>query len=194
MYLDLLSHNARLHRLAISGYCLMPNHVHVIATPELPESLPLALKTTHGRYAAYLNGCRASSGHVWQGRYYSCPLDERHFWMAMRYVDCNPVRAGLVEAACGYRWSSAAAHCENPPPGWTGSEWQSFLAEACAAEGDDIRRATHAGRPIGSPEFVRKLEVTLGRILTPQRRGRHRKAASDFGQASLLENVPSVPE
>jgi putative transposase len=86
VYLALLSHNARLHRLAISGYCLMPNHVHLIATPELPESLRLALKTAHGRYAAYLNARRGRSGHVWQGRYYSCPLDERHFWRAMRYV------------------------------------------------------------------------------------------------------------
>ena len=74
----------------------MTNHVHLIVIPERAESLPLALKQTHGRYASYLNARSAASGHVWQGRYYSCPLDPPHLWAALHYTELNPVRAGMV--------------------------------------------------------------------------------------------------
>jgi putative transposase len=111
VYLNLLSHYGPLHGLLLAGYCLMSNHVHLIAVPQRPQSLPLALKETHGRYAAYCNVRNRSSGHVWQGRYYSCPLDRPHFWAALRYVERNLVRAGLVAAPEDYAWSSAAVHC-----------------------------------------------------------------------------------
>lgn len=89
MYLKLLRHYAKLHELALLGYCLMSNHVHLIVIPQRSESLALALKNTHGRYAAYWNAAHQSSGHVWQGRFYSCPLDEAHLWIALRYTECN---------------------------------------------------------------------------------------------------------
>ena len=94
----------------------MSNHVHLIAVPERDDSLRLALKHTHGRYAAYFNARCASSGHVWQGRYYSCPLDLPHLWAALRYTELNPVRAGMVEDPDAYPWSSAAAHCGGNHP------------------------------------------------------------------------------
>jgi putative transposase len=116
VYLDLLRKHCRLHRLSLLGYCLMSNHVHLIAVPERDDSLRLALKHTHGRYAAYFNARCASSGHVWQGRYYSCPLDLPHLWAALRYTELNPVRAGMVEDPDAYPWSSAAAHCGGNHP------------------------------------------------------------------------------
>ena len=111
VYLQLLQHACRLHRLSLLGYCLMSNHVHLIAIPQRPDSLAMALKQVHGRYAAYFNALHASSGHVWQGRYYSCALDPPHLWAALRYTELNPVRAGLVAEPEAFPWSSATAHC-----------------------------------------------------------------------------------
>jgi putative transposase len=110
-YLELLRPYSELYGLSLLGYCLMSNHVHRIAVPRASEALAQTLKHTHGRYASYWNARESSSGHVWQGRFYSCPLDDSHLWKALRYVDLNPVRAGMVAAAEQWPWSSAAAHC-----------------------------------------------------------------------------------
>jgi len=110
-YLELLRQYSALYRLGLLGYCLMSNHVHLIFVPRTPQGLSQTLKHTHGRYASYWNARKASTGHVWQGRFYSCPLDDAHLWVALRYVELNPVRAGLVVTAEQWRWSSAAAHC-----------------------------------------------------------------------------------
>src|SRR6202035_1323256 len=90
VYLDLLRQSAERSEIELIGYCLMSNHVHLIAIPNKANVLGLALKDAHGRYASYWNAMRCSSGHVWQGRYYSCPLDESHLWEALRYTELNP--------------------------------------------------------------------------------------------------------
>ena len=87
----------------------MPNHVHLVAVPDASDSLANALRRAHGRYAMYLNARRGRSGHLWQNRFYSCALDGAHLAVALRYVERNPVRAGLAESVEQYRWSSAAA-------------------------------------------------------------------------------------
>ena len=89
-YLELLRHHSELHGLALLGYCLMSNHVHLVVTPHNGDGLALALKHAHGRYAIYWNAVHQSSGHAWQGRYYSCPLDRAHPWEALRYTELNP--------------------------------------------------------------------------------------------------------
>ena len=99
VYLNLLRQNIELYGVSLIGYCLMSNHVHMIVVPQKADGLALALKDTHGRYASYWNAGHNSSGHVWQGRYYSCPLDQSHLWEALRYTELNPVRAGLVTEA-----------------------------------------------------------------------------------------------
>ena len=104
VYLELLRQYTELHRLSVIGYCLMSNHVHLVVIPQQPEALALALKQTHGRYAAYWNALHHSSSHVWQGRY-SCPLDSSHLWQALRYTELNPVRARLK--ASGTRFDFA---------------------------------------------------------------------------------------
>jgi putative transposase len=111
IYLKLLHENIVLHGVALIGYCLMSNHTHLIAIPHKVDGLSQALKQTHGRYASYWNAAHQSNGHVWQGRYYSCPLDHSHLWEALRYTELNPVRAGLVSGAELWPWSSAACHC-----------------------------------------------------------------------------------
>jgi putative transposase len=110
-YLNLLRQNIELHGVGLIGYCLMSNHVHLVVTPHNADGLALALRHAHGRYAIYWNTVHQSSGHAWQGRYYSCPLDRVHLWEALRYTELNPVRAGLASEAQAWGWSSAAAHC-----------------------------------------------------------------------------------
>ena len=178
VYLELLDHHCRHEKLSLLGYCLMTNHVHLVAVPETPSALSRALKNAHGRYAAYLNARRGSSGHLWQGRYYSCPLDTPHFWAALRYTELNPVRAGMVVDPADYRWSSASIHCGTRRVGadlleltpwrdaWTPADWRGYLLAAMpGTEVDAIRQSTHTGRPLGSGDFVANLERKLGRRL-----------------------------
>lgn len=82
----------------------MPNHVHWIAVPESPASLTKTFARAHGRYAQYCNSLLQRSGHFWQNRFYSCALDEAHLWAALRYVERNPVRAGLRGASEDWTW------------------------------------------------------------------------------------------
>ena len=112
VYLELLQEQADKYGLKIAGYCLMDNHVHLVAIPQAQESLAQAIGRTHFRYSQYVNRFHKRSGHLWQGRFYSCALDERHFWLAMRYVELNPVRARLCRRPWRHEWSSAAAHTD----------------------------------------------------------------------------------
>ena len=193
VYLDLLSTYLELYGLSLLGYCLMSNHVHLVLISRKAESLALALKQTHGRYAAFWNATHASSGHVWQGRYYSCPLDDTHLWIALRYVEQNPVRAGLVATAESWPWSSALAHCgpaentlhldiEKWMKRWTSANWRAYLlAGESEAELKAIRENTHTGRPLGAPEFVKHLEAATLRRLTPKKGGRPPRAQNHAG-------------
>jgi putative transposase len=186
-YLQLLRHYSVVHKCVLVGYCLMSNHVHLIAIPGRSDSLPLTLRDTHGRYATYLNGRQCASGHVWQGRYFSCPLDRAHLWAALRYVELNPVRAGMVARPDEHSWSSAAAHSGASDEStlidvdfwkaeWTAASWQHFLSKTTdPAETKQIRNNTHTGRPLGSDEFVRHVEQALCRELAPRKGGRRRK-------------------
>lgn len=196
-YLALLRQYSEIHGLSVMGYCLMSNHVHLIAVPHNLEALAQSLKTAHGRYAAYWNARQFSTGHVWQGRFYSCPLDEAHLWQALRYVELNPVRAGMVKAAEQWRWSSAAAHSGAVAPDgmldlerwrkrWTVAEWRDFLTQA-ESTGDmsALRQSTHTGRPLGTPEFVAGLEKLTLRPLTPQKGGRPKRPAREAPQARI---------
>jgi len=195
LYLDLLRQSLTLHDVTMMGYCLMSNHVHLVLVPRRAESLGRALKHAHGRYASYWNAIHHSSGRVWQGRYYSCPLDEAHLWEALRYTELNPVRAGLVAESECWMWSSAAAHCApDPSAEWLDMQlwrsWRIFLkakddASAVAA----IRLSTHTGRPLGTAEFVRALERSTERPLTPQKRGRRPRVVADSRQIVLSLNV-----
>ena len=198
VYLQLLEHYCRIYHLSPLGYCLMTNHVHLIVVPQRIDSLELVLKQTHGRYATYFNARYESSGHVWQGRYYSCPMDRAHLWRALRYTELNPVRAGLVAEPAAYQWSSAATHCGRAnrdtilslapwPEPWSANDWFGYLHDLVAeAEANAIRQSTHTGRPLGDLEFVDRLERSLGRRLAPEAGGRPRKIVAEARQTSLM--------
>ena len=209
VYLSLPGDHFRLHELALLGFCLMPNHLHLIVVPKRPGSMALVLREAHGRYAAYLNARQGASGHVWQGRYYSCPLDGEHLWRALRYTERNPVRAGLVDRAERYPWSSAAIHCLGGDcwgeidlglwqQRWTCAEWREYVGIPDADnDAERIRKNTHTGRPLGTEEFVENVERALGRLLAPRRGGRPQKHETEAEEDCLAfgegGNVPSVP-
>jgi putative transposase len=194
-YLKLLGQYCGVYHLSLLGYCLMSNHVHLVVVPQSGDALWQTLKQTHGRYAAYWNARRCSTGHVWQGRFYSCPLDEAHLWAALRYAELNPVRAGMVSAAEQWRWSSAAAHydvdicnslleMERWRRRWTVAEWIEYMS-AKESSGDigTLRQCTHTGRPLGSAEFVSSLEQATSRLLAPRKGGRPKKPAVSSQEA-----------
>jgi len=168
----------------------MNNHVHFVMTPSTESALANTLGQVSASYAACVNERYGRSGHLWQGRFYSCPLDEDHFWQTVRYVECNPVRAAMAQDAWAYRWSSAAAHVARSgvsrlldleawrnrmPP----EEWKQVLAEWQApAEVENIRIHTRSGRPLGGKTFVKRVEARLGRPVCVRPPGRPRKGAA----------------
>ena len=185
-YVDILARNAAHYGVRFLGYCLMTNHVHLIAVPEREDSLARTLGCTHSEYALALNHAHGHSGHLWQNRFFSCPLDQPHLLSALRYVDLNPVRAGLVCEPLQWPWSSARAHMLDYVPDpvldrrwveclgrWDYAEWREIMnAGVSVGETDAIRRATHTGEPLGSREFVAAVERQAGRSLRVLARGR----------------------
>ena len=191
LYLDILREQAERHGVEIHAYCLMTNHVHLVATPHRAESLAKAVGRTHWRYSQTINRLHGRSGHLWQGRFYSCALDRPHFGAAVKYVERNPVRAGVVRRAWEFAWSSAAAHCGGPDE--TGlldlGTWGKMLAgedwrrELSGRDDKDavraLRSCTSRGRPLGTDSFMSKIEKLVGRRLRPLPSGRPRKDGAE---------------
>ena len=183
-YLVLLAEQCSSYGLAIRAYCLMTNHVHLIIVPSDVEGLGRAMRRLNSRYSLYVNRRMGWSGHLWEGRFFSSPLDERHLWLAVRYVERNPVRAAVVDRAETYPWSSAAAHCGlRTDPFISGDleragvvdDWGAWLAEVDESLEQVVRERTRTGRPCGSEQFICGLETALGRPLVPRRAGRKPK-------------------
>ena len=177
-YLDLLHTHGQRHGLTVYAYCLMPNHVHLVVVPSNTDGMMRGLQAVHSQYAQRVNRIRQLKGHLWQGRYYASALDSNHFLNAVRYVERNPVEAGLVVRAEDYPWSSAAAHCgirrAEPLLAEAGSSsvlreipnWSRWLAvhvpEDCRKL---LQRNAKLGLPCGSTSFVAELEKLAGRDL-----------------------------
>ncbi len=197
-YLDRLRHYSTLFGLRIAGYCLMNNHVHLVVVPQTTTSLARAVGRTHNDYARWLNFKRGEIGHVWQNRFYSCPLDEAHRWFALRYVEMNPVNANLVHRPQDWPWSSAFAHTAGTDPNglvdlsdwsqrWSPGRWNQTLELGieAAAWVERLREATRTGRPFGEDGFIEQVEANLKRAVKPQKRGRKPNGQELGGQMKL---------
>jgi putative transposase len=186
-YLRLLAMNAARYGLQVLGYCLMTNHMHLVGVPKASESLAKAVGRTHFAYTQYIARLHGRSGHLWQNRFYSCPMDDEALWPVLVYVDRNPVRAGLVAKAWDWPWSSAAVHAGkvSADPAVDLAAWKR-LAEGVqvrsllvrdedAATVQRLRRSTHTGRPLAGDAFLATLEKLLGRRMRPLPVGRPRQ-------------------
>jgi putative transposase len=190
-YLAVLGEQCQRFGLRVVGYCLMANHVHLVASPQHEDSLAKAVGRTNLYYTRHINRLHGRSGHLWQDRFFSSPLDEQYFWNALMYAERNPVRARLVGKAWEWPWSSAAAHVagEDPTglldiPAWSELAGPNADWRECLARDQDeqvvsrLRTWSHRGCPLGSDTFISKLEAKLGRRLRPARRGRPRNKRS----------------
>jgi putative transposase len=183
-YLNLFAKYSRKYGLEIWAYCLMPNHVHFVGVPGAADSLARTFNTVHMRYAQYYNQKNETKGHLWQGRFFSCALDERHTYAAVRYVELNPVRSGMVASPEAYPWSSAKGHLtECPDPVLSGrcfltetvQDWRQFLGEEKDLDArKQLIKATGNGHPCGAEDFVRQIESLTGRRFQPRPAGRPR--------------------
>ena len=180
VYYDILLEMLDRYHIDLFAYCFMPTHIHLIPVPHHETALSHFMRDTEAGYASLMNDRLGVTGHLWGDRFYSCVLDDAHLWAAVRYVERNPLRAGLVPRAENYRWSSASAHCElskdrllSPlfPPTDHGFDWRAWLS----IEDDEmeamIRQRTGTGRPCGSPAFIEMLEARVGKALMPKKPG-----------------------
>jgi putative transposase len=187
VYLDILKRQSIKYGLTILGYCLMDNHIHIIAIPATEDALANAIGRTHFTYTQYINRFHSRSGHLWQNRFYSCGLDERYLLLAMRYIERNPVAAGICHKAWLYEWSSAIWHTDAGSKSdlldlrqWYGivdtTQWKDILSEGIEpSDAKKLAANTYSGRPLGSDSFISKLEKAAGCRLRPLPVGRPKK-------------------
>ncbi len=183
-YCEWINDYALKYNLNIFAYCLMNNHVHFVVAPMEKADLAEVFKTVHMRYANYINKQKQVKGHLWQGRFYSCVLDDAHLYRAIRYVENNPVREKKVKNAWEYKWSSAPDHAGNrkkAPIKLTNyeavkpEEWKSYLKENDPEMVNEIRLKTKRGLVIGADKFIKSLEKKLNRSLKCLGQGRPKK-------------------
>lgn len=182
-YLRLLREQGKKFGVQYLAWCLMDNHVHVIAVPERESSLAKGLGEAHKRYTSMVNRREGWTGYLFQGRFFSCPLDGSYAIAAIRYVLRNPVRAGICRQPWDYRWSSAQwmIGSTEVDPLVRGSslleevsDWKALLEEEPLVI-EDVRHHTRTGRPLGSSSFVDYVESATGRMLHTLKRGPKRK-------------------
>ncbi len=158
----------------------MPNHVHFVIVPHHKDSLALLFKEAHRRYTRRINFRENWRGHLWQERFHSFVMDERHLDATVRYVELNPVTAGLCESPQDWRWSSVHAHLESnedelvsvTPMLEKFPHWTAYLGGRQSSKMlRNVRKHTKTGRPLGSEKFIETLESLTGRTLKPLKPG-----------------------
>ena len=198
LYRDLLAEASRKAGAEVWAYCFMPNHVHLIVVPSDEDGLRRTFADSHRRYTGFINARHRWTGHLWQGRYGAVAMDEAHLVHAARYVALNPVRARLCDRAEEWPWSSVRAHLAGEddrlakvaPLLERVGDFASFLG------GEEDQQATRAlriaettGRPVGSADWVERLELRSGRLLARRKPGPRPKARHCEGQLSVLSKL-----
>jgi len=178
-YIDLMVEWCGKCHVEVWAWCLMPNHVHLIAVPDSEIGLARAIGEAHRRYTRRINFREGWRGHLWQERFASFPMDNNYLLAATRYVEMNPVASGLVDHPGDYPWSSARAHIAGQNDQLTKVEpllalvnnWNDFLSLATEEDLAVLHKHERSGRPLGQVSFVEHLEENLSRTLSPQKRG-----------------------
>lgn len=182
-YRTLLATFSKRAETKVIAWCLMPNHIHLLMIPKTEDGLRATVAPLHQVYAAAINKREGWSGHLWQDRFSSIPLDESHTVAAIRYIEQNPVRAGLAKRPDQYRWSSVISHLTGKPDGVTDLEeskqyvenWVGLLengAETAIAE--ELEKREYSCLPLGSSGFLDELEKISGQSVRTRGLGRPR--------------------
>jgi putative transposase len=183
-YLTRFAKVAEEEKVLVHGYCLMPNHVHFIVTPTTPSGLARLFHRVHTWWALAFNLAHGRTGHLFQNRYYSSPLSEDHYWLALRYVELNPKRARIVKEPEHFLFSSAHANSTGRASSaislqpvvtrkqFTPSEWKLFLLEDDLEVATALRRALPGSRPVGNAKWIADQGKTANRHLAWRSRGR----------------------
>lgn len=179
-YLQAMRESCEERSVSILAWCMMSNHVHLVAVPSTESALANGIGGAHKAYTAVFNKLHQAQGYLFQGRFHSTPMDDAHLYAAVRYILRNPVRAGMIRAALDYRWSSARFNAgvigfdplvrSNERLTWI-RHWEEYLASD-PPEIDEIRRCTRTGRPCGSTDFTARAETLTGRALSRRKPGR----------------------
>jgi len=203
-YRDWLAEAAGEYGCAIYAYVLMTNHVHLLATPTHADSLPRMMQSLGRRYVRHVNAAYRRTGTLWEGRYRAAPIDSDVYFLACcRYIELNPVRAGMVKYPRDYPWSSWRAHAHGADDslvcthalyralGGTAAERQQAYRALLrrpldAAFVDDLRAATNGGWALGSERFKRQIAEAMRRRVTPLPKGRPPQERADKRQLNLL--------
>ncbi len=183
-YLRLLNDYSLRFKVDILAYCLMPNHVHLIAIPQRDGSLAQAIGETHRNYTRFINFREKWRGYLWQGRFSSYVLDERYLLAVTRYILLNPMKAGIVKKPWDYKWASTQHHMrlKNSFLVKDGllreliGNWKDFFNTSL--DNDDVglvQLHERTGRPLGDDSFIDKLETLLKINLKKKRVGRRKK-------------------
>lgn len=182
-YLRILTGSARKYDVRIISFCLMDNHVHLIAVPPDKNSLGLLFRRALMLYSRYINENFDWTGHLWQGRYYSSPMDLEYLYTAVRYVERNPVRAHMVSLPWEYPWSSAVYRISGYYPSGLLSryeplermvgDWADYLSLGLQdSRCEELRSGTSSGRPLGSDAFIQRIEAATKSDFAHIKRGR----------------------
>jgi len=192
------------HGCSVHAYVLMTNHVHLLVTPKHADSLPRMMQSLGRRYVRYVNFNYRRTGTLWEGRYRAAPIDgEAYFLACSRYIELNPVRAGMVRHPREYAWSSYRANALGKADALvsihplyralagTAAERQSayralFRAALDAGFVDALRAATNGGWALGNDRFKLRIAKALKRRVAPLPRGRPPKPGTDRRQLNLL--------
>lgn len=185
-YLSLLKKYASKWTSPVMAYCLMTNHVHLLTKPGSEESLFKMMQGLTLCYTQYMNRTYGRTGRLWESRYHSCIVDhEKYLWAVARYIEQNPVRAGMVEKAEDYPYSSALAHVKGSKDAvigedlFTNDRQQDYVlllrSDVPRKEIERLRYATRTGRPFGTEGFVVEMENKLERRLRQRPKGRPRR-------------------
>jgi putative transposase len=191
-YLELWEEVSRRYGLAVHAWCLMTNHIHFLATPSGVDGLSNTLRVVGSRYAQYINRKYRRTGTLWEGRHRSSLVQsERYFLTCSRYIELNPVRAGLVKRPEEYRWSSYGVNA------WGDGSWlqsheeylrlgrtrearcQAYRALFNVSLSEEnlhlIRKAAHYCQPVGDDRFRQQIEEKYGIKPGQMKRGRPRR-------------------
>lgn len=183
-FVSLLGRAQERIQLQIVAACLMPNHFHLVVSPRQDRDLSRWMQwllTTHSHHYHLVHG---TAGRVWQGRFKAFPIQQDHHLLTvMRYVERNPLRAGIVTRAEDWSWGSSAWRLDrNPvlqlsePPFQLPADWAAYVNQPqTPSEVDALRECVNRQRPFGGPSWTDGVAATLGITKTSRRRGRPRK-------------------